>query len=280
MSTAAASNAPAARKSRLRPVQSPPLSSPAAAAAAPQPPPAAVAAAPFKRAVPGKVQATAALGDEKKREVVRQGFEKKAGLAKSIAEQLELGILKVSCPNGETLTEGSEQYKEYKAQYKRLSTHLRQNKSLSKRLKLGELSASGVAAMADKDLMTEVQRKEIEQFAQEGLREALGERVEDTCHWFPSKDYVCTKCESGDCLYIQNFSGGHGYDDKEVDAAITIRCKDCHHLWKEDSVDGGRLAAGSEGYTTGAELLAASTERPEVWRDDFNGKKVTWMLPA
>jgi len=212
--------------------------------------------------------------------VVRQGFEKKADLGKSIADAIEGGILRVACPKGEPLSDGSDQFKEYKAQYKRLSTHLRQNKSLAKRLKSGELSAAGMATMADKDLMNDSQRKEIEQFAQEGLREALGEKAEDTSHWTPTKEYVCPQCESGDCLYIQNFSNCHGYDDKEIDAAITVRCKECQHLWKEDGVDGGRLAAGCEGAESGKELLATSTEEPEIWRDDINRKKPTWMLPA
>lgn len=247
-------------------------------------PPAAVAISPFKRAAPGVApRAAAPLGDEKKRDVVRQGFEKKVGLGKCIAEELESGILKVACPKGQPLAEGSDQYKEYRAQYKRLSTHLRQNKSLAKRLKSGELAAAGMAAMADRDLMADSQREEIQQHVQDGLKEALGEKAEDTSHWTPSKDYICPHCESGDCLYIQNFSNAHGYDDKDVDAAITIRCKECRHLWKEGSVEGGRMAAGAEGAQVGrGELLATSAEAPEIWnnRGLKNLKKPTWELPA
>jgi len=205
--------------------------------------------------------------DEGKRKVVRQGFEKKAGLDQHIAELLEVGIHRVACPNGELLVEGSDCYKEYKTQYKRLSTHLRQNASLAKRLKGGDLVAEQLASMGDQDLMADTQKNEISQFQQEGLKEALGISMEDTAHWTPSSFYSCpiSECGSSDCLYIQTFKGGHGYDDNNIEPAITVRCRACKHLWKEDEVDGGRLAAGSDDSKVAGELLATSAEQPELW---------------
>lgn len=227
-----------------------------------------------------KTAAAACQADLKKREVVKQGLEKKSGLSQKIAEELEQGIFKVACPNGEPLNEGNEHFKEYKAQYKRISTHLRRNSSLLKRLKSGDLPAAGMAAMPDKELMADEQLEEISQFQQEGLREALGEMAEDTAHWTPSKDYNCPRCESTECLYIQNFSNCHGYDEKDVDAAITLRCRACRHLWKEDTQEGGRLAAGCDSAQLGKELSAPSAEKPEIWKPDKDRKQPTWLLPA
>jgi len=219
-----------------------------------------------------------AKADEKKREVVRQGFEKKGGFEKCVAEQLEAGVWRVACPNGEALAEGSSNYKEYKNQYKRISTHLRQNASLLVRLKSGELPALDMASMADKDLMAESQLEDIKRFKEEGKKEALGISSEDTAHWTPTKSFNCPLCESDATLYIQTFKGGHGYDDNNIEPAITIRCRACRHLWKEDEVDGGRLAGGSEGGAVAKENWRLPTaERPEMWREADT--KESWLLP-
>ena len=45
-------------------------------------------------------------------------FEKKAGLSKRLAEELEMDVLQVACPNVELLLEGSENFNIYKSQYK------------------------------------------------------------------------------------------------------------------------------------------------------------------
>eukprot|EP00913_Durusdinium_trenchii_P022320 g20970.t2 len=105
--------------------------------------------------------------DDQRRQAVVQGFDKKSGLGKRLAEGLERGMLKVACPRGEALTEGSEQYKAYKFQYKRLCTHLRRNNILSEKLKSGELDAEELASMGDEALMAESQRNELQQFRQE-----------------------------------------------------------------------------------------------------------------
>lgn len=263
----------------------PPRGAAAQGAGSATPPRGAAAPAAAKRTTGGgsssstaKAPGAFAEADNKKRDVVRQGFQKKAGLEVRIAEGLEKGIHQVACGKGSSLAEGSEAFKEYKAQYKRISTHLRRNDVLAKRLRTGELAPASVAAMTDQELWTDSQRKEVEQFQQEGLLEAMGERSEDTSHWVPTKEYTCPDCESTECLYIQNFSNCHGYDEKEKDAAITIRCKSCRRLWKEDSVDGGRLAAGSDSAGAVKELLATSSEAPELW-DTARKKEPTWMLP-
>lgn len=223
--------------------------------------------------------------DRKKREVVIEGFQKKSGLNKSIAEGLEAGMFKAACPNGEPLAEGSESFKAYKNQYKRLCTHLRQNKSLAQRLTSGDVPAEHAASMADDELMAEKHRNERDQLKQESLQEALGPVAEDSAHWTPSSDYTCPDCESTQCLYIQWFKGSHSYDDNNMEPVICVRCVDCKRLWKEDEVEGGRLAAGSfEGnaqqvMSTSA-AASAKSGAPAIWGESQARKAPTWLLPA
>merc|ERR1740121_669180 len=122
--------------------------------------------------------------------------------------------------------------------------------------------------------MADAQREQISQFREEGKREAEAVKAEDTGHWTPSAHFTCPRgCKGNQCLYIQTFKGGHGYDDNNIEPAITIRCKDCRHLWKEDEVEGGaRLAAGSEQSTVAGELLASSDKKPEIWRETNDRK--------
>lgn len=225
----------------------------------------------------------------KKREVVIQGFEKKAGLSKRLAEELEKGVLQVACPNGELLLEGSENFKIYKSQYKRLCTHIRQNKDLVIRLANHELEAAAVATMDDDALMADEQRSVREQFRQEGLQEALGMTAEDSAHWTPSNNYTCPRCDGLQCIYIQTFKGSHQYDDNVQEPAITIRCINCKHLWKEDEVEGGRLAAGAFVIEPSVPLEDASTksetdhqpdQSPSLWHEGEGRKAPTWLLPA
>lgn len=223
--------------------------------------------------------------DRKKREVVIEGFKKKSGLNKGIAEGLEAGIFKVACPNGEPLADGSESFKAYKNQYKRLCTHLRQNSSLGQRLASGDVSAEHAASMADDELMAERQRNERDQLKQESMHDALGAVAEESGHWTPSSDYTCPDCESTQCLYIQWFKGSHSYDDNNMEPVITVRCNICKRLWKEDEVEGGRLAAGTfEGpaqpvISTSA-AASAKSEAPAIWGETQARKVPTWLLPA
>jgi len=236
-------------------------------------------------------------GDDSKRLVVVQGFEKKSGLGKRVSEELERGVLEVACPNGERLAEGSENFKAYKSQYKRLCTHLRQNANLVKRLASGELAAKRVAAMGDEALMAESQRSELEQIRQENLHDALGITAEDSAHWTPSDNYTCPRCGSVECIYIQTIKGSHSYDDNNQEPTITIRCTACKHLWKEDEVEIGGNAAGSfaieepktlpkpadgvAGSATGGAVPAkAPTETPSLWHETERQRAPTWLLPA
>lgn len=221
--------------------------------------------------------------EDPKRQVVIDGFEKKSGLSKRVAADLERGIFEVACPAGsEKLKEGSESFKVYKNQYKRLCTHLRQNTALAKRIAAGDLRADKVAAMDDEALMGESQKKDLEQFRQESLQEALAVTAEDAAHWTPSDNYSCPRCESTKCAYIQSFKGYHGYDDNNQEPAITIRCMDCKHLWLEDEVDGGRQAAGSSAVVEEGALQAetAAIERPSIWADKQGTQVRDWLLPA
>eukprot|EP00927_Polykrikos_kofoidii_P061095 TRINITY_DN55985_c0_g1_i1.p1 TRINITY_DN55985_c0_g1~~TRINITY_DN55985_c0_g1_i1.p1 ORF type:complete len:334 (+),score=48.88 TRINITY_DN55985_c0_g1_i1:79-1002(+) len=222
--------------------------------------------------------------DKERRGVVISGFERKAGLAKHVAEAMERGVFKAACPTGEPLKR--ETLKEYTRQYKRLCTHLRQNGNLAKRLTTGEIDPENVAAMDDEALITEAQRTEIQQHRQQGLHEALGESAEDSAHWTPSDSFACPRCECVKCVYISWFKGSHSYDDNNQEPSITIRCTDCKHLWKEDEVEGGRAAAGSlvtelpAPQTTGSASEQASSRRktkpPSIW-----GKSgESWLLPA
>lgn len=228
-----------------------------------------------------------------------QGFEKK-GCQKRVAEALERGVLHVACPNGEPLAEGSESYKVYKNQYKRLCTHLRRNGGLARRLASGELAPERAAAMADDALMCEEQRSELAQFRQESLHEALAVTAEDSAHWTPSENYTCPRCECSRCVYIQTFKGSHGYDDNNQELVMTIRCTDCKYLWKEDEVEGGRNAAGTFVLVepTAAAPQAASAgssadagpsaeqpprsraEAPTIWGEAEGRRPPTWLLPA
>jgi len=234
-------------------------------------------------------------GDTEKRAVVVQGFEKKSGLGKRVAEELERGVLRVACPNGEQLTEGGENYKVYKNQYKRICTHLRRNGSLAQRLSSGELAAEDVATMDDDALMAESQRSERELFKKEGLHEALGITAEDSAHWTPSDSFTCPACESIQCMYIQWFKGFHGYDDNNQEPVITIRCTVCKHLWKEDEVEGGRMAAGTFVFESPGSSVQASnvpdkplvqsekakgSEPPAIWGETRGRRAPTWLLPA
>lgn len=217
--------------------------------------------------------------DRSKRDVVVQGFERKAGLGKQTAEALERGLLRVACPLGGGLTK--ESCKEYTRQYKRLCTHLRQNPSLGKRLESGELQAESVAGLHDDELMPESHKKEREQFRQENLHEALGEAAEDSAHWTPSESFSCPRCKSDKCLYIQWNNGAHSYDDNNKEPALTLRCMDCKNLWREDEVEGGgRAAAGAFDAAADVAVLSSAVppeeKRPALW--DRSGE--TWLLPA
>lgn len=231
----------------------------------------------------GVKRGTGPSDDRKKRNVVISGFEKKGGFTKRVAEELELGILKVACPRGEPLVEGSESFKAYKYQYKRLCTHFRQNGSLAKKLACGELPAERVAAMDDEALMADTQRSEREQFRQEGLQEALGLVAEDSAHWTPTDNYTCPKCDHVRCIYIQTFKGSHSYDDNNQEPAITIRCTDCKYLWKEDEQEGGRLATGSFLINDRAiedVSKKKDAEAPSLWHEEKGRREPTWLLPA
>jgi len=249
----------------------------------------------------------ATAADAKKREVVVLGFEKK-GLKRRAAEELERGIFQLCCPAGEALDEGGERFKAYKIQYKRFCTHLRRNSAIADRLAHGKVSGGALAAMDDEALMADAQRHEREQFRQEALREALGASAEDSAHWTPSDQFVCPRCESTRCVYIEMFTGSTGYDDNNREPTITIRCAVCKHLWKEDEVDGGRLAAGlvdgaapPGGSETGGAAVptgvaaavagaretapAAAKQKlgpppaPAIWGEGEGRKAPTWELP-
>lgn len=226
-----------------------------------------------------------AIGDAKKRAVVVSGFVKK-GLTKRLAEELEQGISDLVCPNAEPLLEGSSNYKEYKSQYKRLCTHIRQNPSLSEQLRNGVLAATRIAGMADEALMGESQRSEIEKHRLENLNDALGITPEDSAHWTHTTNFTCPSCEGTNCLYIQTFKGQHSFDDKE-ELTITVRCVGCRLLWKEDEVDGGRVAVGQSAIQD-LDLITSKTEQvakkqrhgdvPSIWGDGT--EKASWLLPA
>lgn len=221
--------------------------------------------------------------DAEKRQVVIQGFDKKSGLGKRLATEIERGMLKVACPKGESLAEGSEHYKAYKFQYKRLCTHLRRNNVLSEKLKTGELQAEQLASMADETLMAESQKEELQQFRQENLQEALGITAEDFAHWTPSDNFACPRCECDKCVYIQSFKGFHSHDDNNQEPVITIRCTACKHLWKEDEVEGGRMAAGNfeaaaDPSVARPESRSKATEAPSIWGDETPAE--SWLLPA
>eukprot|EP00933_Yihiella_yeosuensis_P031334 TRINITY_DN24898_c0_g2_i1.p1 TRINITY_DN24898_c0_g2~~TRINITY_DN24898_c0_g2_i1.p1 ORF type:complete len:256 (-),score=42.93 TRINITY_DN24898_c0_g2_i1:82-849(-) len=231
----------------------------------------------------GKVGSTT-----KTRQVVIQGFESKSGLGKRVAEELEEGILQVACPEGEALAEGTEQYKVYKNQYKRLCTHMRRNPALLRRLADGELKAKDVASMDDKVLMADTQKSELEQFRQEGLKEVLGQQAEESAHWTPSDQFVCPRCDCVKCVYIQLFKGFHSHDDNNQEPVITIRCTACLYLWKEDEVEGGRMAAGTltteetkeTPYGKVAEPGSRVKEAPAIWAETDRSREPTWMLPS
>eukprot|EP00930_Biecheleria_cincta_P091883 TRINITY_DN81568_c0_g1_i1.p1 TRINITY_DN81568_c0_g1~~TRINITY_DN81568_c0_g1_i1.p1 ORF type:complete len:285 (-),score=73.86 TRINITY_DN81568_c0_g1_i1:5-859(-) len=240
-----------------------------------------------------RTRTAAASSDSKKREVVIQGFEKRAGLGKRVAEELERGILKVACPRGEPLAD--EAYKAYKYQYKRLCTHFLRNSHLAQKLGRGELQAAEIAAMADEALMGDSQKSELQQFRQESLHEALAIEAEHSAHWTPSDQFECPKCQETKCVYIQIDTGFHSHDDNNKEPGITIRCTSCKHLWKEDEVEGGRMAAGSfvhedelpkkaqEAASTGTAEQAASAARPSegpaIWEDGKERLR-SWLLPA
>lgn len=193
--------------------------------------------------------------------------------------------MQVACPKGEALAEGSEAFKTYKNQYKRLCTHFRRNPSLVKRISAGNLDAEKLAAMEDRELMAEEQKHDLEQFRQEGLQEALGMVAEDSAHWTPSDNYTCPRCECVKCIYIQTFNGAHGYDDNNKEPAITIRCTSCKHLWKEEEVEGGRSAAGAfsiEQPDSSAPYASSrrQAEAPALWHETAGRKEPTWLLPA
>ncbi|CAK9009038.1 unnamed protein product [Durusdinium trenchii] len=61
-------------------------------------------------------------------------------------------------------------------------------------------------------------------------------------------------------VYIQSFKGFHSHDDNNQEPVITIRCTSCKHLWKEDEVEGGRMAAGS--FEDGVVQADPKPERP------------------
>lgn len=204
--------------------------------------------------------------------------------------------MKVACPKGEPLDDGSAQLKEYKYQYKRLCTHLRRNSNLMERVKKGELAGEELASLQDNALMGEAQRSELEQFKKEGMHDALGLAAEDSAHWTPSPDYTCPRCESNDCIYLEMFTGLDHGDDNHHEATLTIRCRECKHLWKEDGEDGGRMAVG--GFGQGASAASSgqpsargsgagdsasgaakpTTAAPEIWNK--RTAEPTWMLPA
>ncbi|CAJ1349547.1 unnamed protein product [Effrenium voratum] len=223
----------------------------------------------MKRAADGQ-----AVTDDK-RKVVIQGFDKKSGLGQSLAEALERGMLKVACPKGESLN--GEQYKAYKYQYKRLCTHLRRNGSLAEKLRSGELDPEQVASLQDEALMAESQKSELQQFRQESLQEALGITAEDSAHWTPSDQFACPRCECNKCVYIQSFKGFHSHDDNNQEPVITIRCTSCKHLWKEDEVEGGRMAAGSFEDCNGV-VKTERSEAPAIWGGEDRAEP--WLLPA
>lgn len=205
---------------------------------------------------------------------------KKILLPPAISNQLETSIYNRACPKKQALTEGSAEYKEYKFQFKRIGTHLRQNPELILRLKGGELLAEQIVDMDDKDLLTAEKLNQKVEYEQQGLKEALGVTAEDTGHWVPSKSFTCPVCQGRDCVYIEIIKGGHG-DDNNMDPVITVRCKSCRHLWKEDELEGGRMAAGSEEGNTDDRAPAVSTrgKRPEIWRAPSQSAP-TWLLPA
>ncbi|CAE8637183.1 unnamed protein product [Polarella glacialis] len=233
---------------------------------------------------------SAAKADANKREVVVSGFQKKAGLGKRVAEELELGVFKIACPAGEPLADKSDNYKTYKYQYKRICTHLGRNSSLVQRLVDGQLPAENLPAMDDEALMADVQKNELQQFRQEGLHEALGITAEDSAHWTPSSNYTCPRCENTKCVYITVVKGFHSHDDNNQEPVITIRCTECKHLWKEDEVEGGRVCAGGFVQEVASKVadnrlsasVASGTEarsRPAIW-DQARSRDPNWMLPS
>lgn len=171
-----------------------------------------------------------------KRQAVVDGFEKK-GLKRSLAEELERGMYYVVCPKGEILAEGSNHFKEYKYQYKRICTHLRHNGALGRRLSSGDVQARKAAAMLDEELVAEDQKKEREQHRKACLQDAMGELPEHSPHWTPTRSYKCTQCHQSDCIYLQTEKAMHAFDDNNVDQpTMTVRCLGCKHVWREDEV--------------------------------------------
>mmetsp|Transcript_160912 Transcript_160912/g.283544 ORF Transcript_160912/g.283544 Transcript_160912/m.283544 type:complete len:270 (-) Transcript_160912:29-838(-) len=240
-------------------------------------------------------------GEDSKRTVVVQGFEKKMGFKRKMAEELEQSIFKVACPQGESLADS--RFKEYKFQYKRICTLLRRNTSLAGQINAGRIQAKGIAAMDDEALMADSQRTERKQFKEESLQEALGMQVEDSAHWIPSSDWTCPRCESTQCVYIQTFKGYNLYEDNQ-EPVVTVRCTACKHLWSEEELDGGRAAAGmtvglaaaavevgqaqtdvAEGKSKTSSTAmprqsAAKTPMPSIWGEGERSQEPTWLFPA
>jgi len=159
------------------------------------------------------------------REQVIEGFSIKGTLRKRDARQLEEGLFYSACPLG--LLEG-DGYRSYIRHYKRLCTHLKTRGpgSLAQRLQNNDISFREAAALPDSELLSIEKRQQQQAAQEEGLRAAT---LTETSSSTITSEYVCAKCASARCAYIELQTGWH---NDHQDPTILVNCLDCGERWK------------------------------------------------
>jgi len=159
----------------------------------------------------------------------------KKGVNEIVAKSIEQGLYTAAHSSGKTMNE--KEYKEYQYNYKRLCQHFRRNPELLK--KLGTASekvlqfAEALGSLSDDELMSEEQRMIQEQYKKENFQESLGMDVKDDGMWTPTDIYICQKCNSENCRYLNTIPSSRK-DDQSDDPVVTVRCGDCSFLWKAE----------------------------------------------
>lgn len=165
------------------------------------------------------------------REQVIEGFSVKGTLRKRDARELEEGLFNSACPLG--LLEG-DGYRSYIRHYKRLCTHLKTRGlgSLVQRFQDKEISFREAAALSDSELLSIEKKQQQEAAQKEGLRAAmLTQQLGNTL----TNEYVCSKCESAHCAYVELQTGWH---NDQQDTTILVNCLDCGERWKANDDHG------------------------------------------